>query len=231
MYVMRADESRIRRPLLADLAFERLADDIVRGRFLPGSALCADELASELRISRAPVREAMNRLHSVGLVDIGSGGSALICRRPAADMQMRLRLAGELCDFALRAAQPSLQQRVAAFHEAICGTGDGVDDQLQLFVDLAEILLERGLGAVGGRGLVDLLVPLRIFFLGEVRSTYGTAAGVECNELLHRFFLAASQGEWEEARMVLGDCVDSIGQMLAGVTRPDSGSIGDRAEP
>ena len=53
----------------ADLVFERLHDRIVSGELAPGDRLDPTEIAHELGLSRTPVREAILRLDSEGLVN------------------------------------------------------------------------------------------------------------------------------------------------------------------
>lgn len=47
-----------------------LRDHIVKGRFLPGTALSEKRLAEELGVSRTPIREALIKLSEDGLVNI-----------------------------------------------------------------------------------------------------------------------------------------------------------------
>ncbi|WP_309068522.1 GntR family transcriptional regulator [Microbacterium sp.] len=56
-------------PRLSDLAFERLADAIVKGVLGPGELLRDHALAQQLGVSRMPVREALQRLERAGLVE------------------------------------------------------------------------------------------------------------------------------------------------------------------
>lgn len=65
---MPADTAPPRRPTEASLAAERLRADIVAGRLAPGSRLKLAPLARELGVSRAPLREAANRLATEGLL-------------------------------------------------------------------------------------------------------------------------------------------------------------------
>ena len=55
--------------------FIRLQSMIVRGRFAPGMLLLEKDVAERLRVSRTPVREALQRLRHEGLV-IATGGGA-----------------------------------------------------------------------------------------------------------------------------------------------------------
>jgi DNA-binding GntR family transcriptional regulator len=51
-----------------DKAYLEIRDGIVRGRYLPGTHLTAEDLAKNSGLSRTPVREAMRRLHAEGLI-------------------------------------------------------------------------------------------------------------------------------------------------------------------
>jgi DNA-binding GntR family transcriptional regulator len=53
---------------LNETAYEMIRDKILKGEFEPGSRLREDLLAEEISMSRTPVREAINRLVSDGLV-------------------------------------------------------------------------------------------------------------------------------------------------------------------
>ncbi len=56
------------RKLTANEAFETIRNKILTGRIKPGDRLHEGELATELGLSRTPVREAIRRLESDGLV-------------------------------------------------------------------------------------------------------------------------------------------------------------------
>lgn len=52
-----------------EVIYDKLKEKIISGVFEPGQRLIADELANELNVSRMPVREALSRLASTGLVE------------------------------------------------------------------------------------------------------------------------------------------------------------------
>ena len=60
---------RISRTLLRDTAYEALRTAIVRGELTPGSHVRDADLAEQLGLSRAPVRDALARLADDGLVE------------------------------------------------------------------------------------------------------------------------------------------------------------------
>ncbi|WP_127474273.1 GntR family transcriptional regulator [Microbacterium sulfonylureivorans] len=66
------------RSLLRDDVFRRLRDAIVDGTFLPGEQLRDADLAAWLGVSRTPVREALLRLGTSGLVVARPGRSTTV---------------------------------------------------------------------------------------------------------------------------------------------------------
>lgn len=66
------------RSLLRDGVFRRLRDAIVDGTFAPGEQLRDSELADWLGVSRTPVREALLRLETSGLVVALPGRSTTV---------------------------------------------------------------------------------------------------------------------------------------------------------
>jgi len=53
---------------MSDLAYQELRDAILSGQLGPSERLNQDELARRLGVSRAPIRDALNRLEAKGLV-------------------------------------------------------------------------------------------------------------------------------------------------------------------
>src|SRR6188472_2507318 len=66
------------RSLLRDDVHRRLRDAIVDGTFAPGEQLKDGELAAWLGVSRTPVREALLRLGTSGLVTAVPGRSTTV---------------------------------------------------------------------------------------------------------------------------------------------------------
>jgi len=77
---------KLRRPTLAEQAYEELQEQIVSGQLRAGRRLLADELAGLLDISQTPVKEALNRLEHDGLVEAESRRGAVVRRFTRADM-------------------------------------------------------------------------------------------------------------------------------------------------
>lgn len=59
---------------MGDLAHDSIRDAIISGRLAAGEKLSQDELARQLGVSRAPIRDALNRLEAEGLVRTAAKG-------------------------------------------------------------------------------------------------------------------------------------------------------------
>lgn len=84
---------------------ERVADvlreSILNGGFKPGDALTEAHLASELRVSRAPIREALRILASEGLVEVIPYKGTTVRTVSRKDIEEVYSLRGQLEAFAL----------------------------------------------------------------------------------------------------------------------------------
>jgi DNA-binding GntR family transcriptional regulator len=72
---------------LAESAYERLRGQILSGELVHGERLAEEEIAENLGISRTPVREALRRLASEGLVDVAPNRGASVARWESADLK------------------------------------------------------------------------------------------------------------------------------------------------
>ncbi|MCX7028008.1 MAG: GntR family transcriptional regulator [Spirochaetes bacterium] len=64
-----SEEIRARYHSIQDIVFTTLRDEITNHILKPGEALNTVELSKRLGVSRTPIREALNRLISIGLVE------------------------------------------------------------------------------------------------------------------------------------------------------------------
>jgi DNA-binding GntR family transcriptional regulator len=64
----RANAWRTPPPVLSDAVYQDLLERILAGTYKPGALLRQEELAARYSVSRVPVREAMSRLASDGLL-------------------------------------------------------------------------------------------------------------------------------------------------------------------
>jgi DNA-binding GntR family transcriptional regulator len=63
------DEIKLQYRSIQDIVFSTLRDEIVNQKLKPGDILNTVELSKRLGVSRTPIREALNRLISIGLVE------------------------------------------------------------------------------------------------------------------------------------------------------------------
>lgn len=146
-----------------EIAYGSLRQRLLNGDFAPGSRLGEERLAAELGVSRTPIREALSRLHSEGLVERlpdGGFGPTLI----------NLHLISELYEIRFALERFALRRTtggVPAHDEELVRTlqadwadmdtpadDDAVDGD---FVLLDEDFHERLAAAAGNQSLVDQL--------------------------------------------------------------------------
>ncbi len=77
-----------------DVAYDYIRKRILSGEFAPGQALMTVELAKSIKVSRTPVRDALRKLETDGLVTIRAHLGASV-------KQMTLKDFRELCDLRL----------------------------------------------------------------------------------------------------------------------------------
>jgi DNA-binding GntR family transcriptional regulator len=100
-----AEEPGLLRSVLRDQVKDRILQDIIEGRYPPGTRLIETRIARELHVSQAPVREALRDLESVGLVEsIAFRGARVRQPRPEELLEA----------FPVRAALESLAASLAA---------------------------------------------------------------------------------------------------------------------
>jgi DNA-binding GntR family transcriptional regulator len=87
---------------LREQVLEALRDAIVQGDFQPGQSMVEAELASQLGVSRAPVREALQILHTEGLVEIEPYHGTVVRRLDKTDIEELYSLRSVLEVFAIR---------------------------------------------------------------------------------------------------------------------------------
>jgi DNA-binding GntR family transcriptional regulator len=104
------DEDALRTRSRAEFVYERLRDAISDGRIAAGERVREEEVARNLGVSRTPVREALSRLQSRGLLEMANGGLVVtrLTRPQIIELYaMREILEGSAARFAAQHASPS----------------------------------------------------------------------------------------------------------------------------
>jgi DNA-binding GntR family transcriptional regulator len=78
MHVESASESPIARQSLTSAVADKLRDRIIRGEIPEGSQLRQDAIATQYKVSRIPVREALRQLDAEGLITIVPNRGAVV---------------------------------------------------------------------------------------------------------------------------------------------------------
>jgi DNA-binding GntR family transcriptional regulator len=88
--------SGARTTTLAETIRQRLADDILRGVYPPGTRLDEIGLAKRFKLSRTPVREALRQLSAAGLVEMRPRRGAIIALPTDTALAEMFEVMGEL---------------------------------------------------------------------------------------------------------------------------------------
>lgn len=100
-----------------DKAYSIIRDGITSGRYQQGSHLTAQGLADDSGLSRTPVREAMRRLHSEGLIEIIPNRGAFVASWDEDDIAQYFDLCMVLESFAAElAARRITEDELAELH-------------------------------------------------------------------------------------------------------------------
>lgn len=160
------------RRLLRDVVFDKMLAAIMDGTLEPGERLNDDELVKWLGVSRTPIREAIARLNTWGLVDMEANRYTRIAQRNPPAFREASELLLGLHDLAmtLTADTPpkGLSKRVQAASDKIDGHHiEGVHELLDAYGVVVE--------ATGNSLFIQTELPLRtrVKFLSPVeRAAY-----------------------------------------------------------
>ena len=95
-----------KRLLLRDVVFAKLRDAIVSGELRPGETINESEVEAWANASRTPVREAIDRLAAVGLIDVLPQRGTLVAELDPARAASAFSLLGELLAVSSRVVVP-----------------------------------------------------------------------------------------------------------------------------
>jgi DNA-binding GntR family transcriptional regulator len=120
----RSDQSPVASQRVADIVAER----ILTGRLKPGDRIKQDELASELRVSRIPVRDALRILETRGLVSLRANAGARVASLTLRDMELSYRIRELLEPMLLAESIPHLTEANFAGMRAVKARLEAVTD-------------------------------------------------------------------------------------------------------
>lgn len=145
------------RRLLRDEVYDEIRTAILDGTLEPGEPLTDEDVMRWLNVSRPPVREALNRLADVGLVEIHAHKRTRVASLDVRDINEALFVTGVLHEASIRASVGQLDDAarddVIRYRDEVRAVADD-DDRPSLGPAVSEFFLtfER---ATGNQVMVD----------------------------------------------------------------------------
>ncbi|HLM31974.1 MAG TPA: GntR family transcriptional regulator [Solirubrobacterales bacterium] len=140
---------------------DRLREEILSGELAPGTVLSETSLARSLGVSRGPIREALGRLASEGLVTITPRRGAIITELTRDEFIDAYQVREALETLAIRLAVPRLEQsdlaRLRELHDRM--VEHARRDEVKEFFD-ANAAFHRLLVTASGNGKLDEMYGL-----------------------------------------------------------------------
>lgn len=93
---------------LADAVYERLGEAIIEGALEPGARIRDQDIAADLGVSRMPVREALQRLERIGLIEMSASRFTRVTEVSKHDIRDTFEFLGHQAHAAVRMAVPRM---------------------------------------------------------------------------------------------------------------------------
>ncbi|QNS02423.1 GntR family transcriptional regulator [Streptomyces xanthii] len=206
---------------LRERVYVELRERIIEGQYPAGMRLVEREIADELRVSRVPVREAMQRLASEGFLTVQPRRGSVVAGFGPEDaahlFDIRENLEGLAARLVARGATPAelkdLEKLLARARKA------AEAGRLRAAVSLNADFHRRIVELSGNPLLVDVMAPLDSRLRRLFRLTSGQADGEPMCGAHERLFEAIRDGDEaraeELARAHVADTRDSALHLLA----------------
>jgi DNA-binding GntR family transcriptional regulator len=129
-----------------ELVYDHLRTEILRGKFPPDAVINQEEVARTLKVSRIPVRDALRRLHSVGLVNILPNKRTIVPSFTPHEIFEIFEMRAVLEGLAARYAVPKLSD--SDFHDLagmakVMGSVDNLDVYLERHEAFHDLIADR----------------------------------------------------------------------------------------
>lgn len=210
-----------RAPSLSEQIYQRLRFQLRAGAFAPGERLVESNVASQLAVSRSPVREALSRLAADGLLEIRSGGF-YVAMPTAQDMaeifEMRRLLEPTAARQVARAMTAELAAELKATYERACAASDA--DDFAIYSDANYSFRALWVGQVPSRRLRETILRFDDQ-AGYVRraTLIHAPARAEAIAMLARFAAAFAARDENAAAAVTEDFIDGAERHYRGVAQ------------
>lgn len=166
-------------PSTSDPVYHQLRRLIIEGHYAPGARLVEDRLARDLGVSRTPVRQALARVASEGLVQIFPNRGAVVRTFTRADLldayELRAIMEGHA---AARAARQITADQLAALEQAAAALEGSLSrsfasraEEVHFLVEQNQLFHSTIVHAAGNRRLATML-PVVVDVPLQYRSFY-----------------------------------------------------------
>ncbi len=206
----------------ADRLREALEREIVTGELPPGSRLDEPMLVRRFGVSRTPVREALNQLSAMGLVEMRPARSPIVASLTVQDLldafEVMTELEGLCGRLAARRATDADRAALVRLHDSAAGAAaaNAADSYYEADAAFHEALY----GAAHNRILESQLRTLRRRFGPYRRKHFGWRGRIGQSYQEHANIVAAIQaGDPEAAEAVVRAHVTMNGDVLADFLR------------
>ncbi len=142
---------------LKNLAYQIIKDRLINCIYEPGSFLNESKLAEDLGLSRTPVREAINRLESEGLVKIMPKKGIFVSDIQLSDVLQIFQTRVEIEPVALRMAAPHLPlDELKQFQQTFTREFSDIQNGFRLDTAMHLFIIEH----CGNRYIIDMMHKL-----------------------------------------------------------------------
>lgn len=165
-----------------DLAYRTIRDGIMSGRYAQGSHITAQELAAESGLSRTPVREAMRRLQSEGLIRIIPNRGAFVASWNEQDIEQYFDLCVVLESYSAELAARHVTPEGLARLRDLCRRMDElVEEEPHSIERIKEVndTFHKTIMSIGGNARLEHYLSSMI----EAEVVFGTLSGYHPDEL------------------------------------------------
>jgi DNA-binding GntR family transcriptional regulator len=196
-----------------------LRDSILSGVFVPGQRLNTSELAQKLDVSVAPVRDALNRLQSEGLIEIRPRSGTFVSEISPREVRETFEVRAALECLAVELAIGNLgADKINRLKELVNQMEAPVNDERgkalheQKNEEFHSLIVESS----GNRKLIEMYRQLKAY-IAIARIHYQRGVGQRRMQKVHsehrRIFAAVKNGDGERAKELLRS------HILAGASR------------
>jgi DNA-binding GntR family transcriptional regulator len=215
------------RQLVTDWVYEEIRGAIVDLRLEPGAPLREAAIASQLGVSKTPVREALGRLEQEGLVEATSFKGAVVTDYSERDLHEIYELRELLEGVAVRAAATDADDETLAALRDVIERSRAARDAGDL-TELAELLGRFDqivFDQVANVRIRSLIETLRAHLTRIGKLTEEIPGRVEASVEEHAAIVEAiARGDADEAERAMRVHIGSVrGDQLAGMQAPEAG--------